>query len=114
MKNNFNKKDFTSKKELLNQFVLLDDYDIMASVKVWTLSDDKILSLLCSSLIDRNLYKIELQNTKFNASYIKTLQEKIMKKYKVSKKETEYFVFSDSVINSAYNSSEIKINILCL
>jgi hypothetical protein len=68
--------------------------------------------LLCSSLIDRNLYKIELQNTKFNASYIKTLQEKIMKKYKVSKKETEYFVFSDSVINSAYNSSEIKINIL--
>ena len=81
LKNNFNKKDFTSKKELLNQFVLLDDYDIMASVKVWTLSDDKILSLLCSSLIDRNLYKIELQNKKFNSSYIKTLQEKIMKKY---------------------------------
>jgi hypothetical protein len=63
-------------------------------------------------LIDRSLYKIELQNTKFSASYIKTLQEKIMKKYKVSKKETEYFVFSNSVINSAYNSSEIKINIL--
>jgi HD superfamily phosphohydrolase len=112
LKNNFNKKDFTSKKELLNQFVLLDDHDIMASVKVWTLSDDKILSLLCSSLIDRHLYKIELQNTKFNSTYIKTLQEKIMKKYKVSKKETEYFAFSDSVINSAYNSSEIKINIL--
>jgi len=112
LKNNFNKKDFTSQKELLNQFVLLDDYDIMASVKVWTQSDDKILALLCSSLIDRSLYKIELQNTKFSASYIKTLQEKIMKKYKVSKKETEYFVFSNSVINSAYNSSEIKINIL--
>ncbi len=112
LKNNFNKKDFTSQKELLNQFVLLDDYDIMASVKVWTQSDDKILALLCSSLIDRSLYKIELQNTKFSASYIKTLQEKIMKKHKVSKKETEYFVFSNSVINSAYNSSEIKINIL--
>jgi HD superfamily phosphohydrolase len=112
LKNNFKKKDFTSNKDLLKQFVQLDDYDIMTSVKVWANCSDNILSLLCKNLIDRHLFKIELQNTKFKLSYIKLLQEKVVKKYKVSEKELPYLVFSDSVINSAYNSSEIKINIL--
>jgi hypothetical protein len=35
-----------------------------------------------------------------------------MKKYKLTKKESEYFVFAENVNNSAYNSSHFKINIL--
>lgn len=112
LKNNYNKKDFTSNKELLNQFILLDDYDIMASVKVWVNNEDKILSLLCKNLIDRNLFKIELQNTNFSAAYVKTIKDKATKKYKISGKDLDYFVFNNSVKNSAYNASEIKINIL--
>lgn len=112
LKNNYNKKDFTSNKELLNQFILLDDYDIMASVKVWVNIEDKILSLLCKNLIDRNLFKIELQNTNFSAAYVKTIKDKATKKYKISGKDLDYFVFNNSVKNSAYNASEIKINIL--
>lgn len=112
LKNNFSKKDFISKPELLEQFVLLDDYDIMASVKAWMNHEDVVLSLLCKNLIDRNLYKIELQNTNFTVSYRNQIQEKVMKKYKLSKKDSEYFVFSESVNNSAYNSSKFQINIL--
>lgn len=112
LKNNFNKKDFISQPELLQQFVLLDDYDIMASVKTWMSHKDVVLSTLCKNLIDRNLYKIELQNKNFTAAYKDEIQEKVMKKYKLSKKEAEYFVFSESVNNSAYNSSHFKINIL--
>lgn len=112
LKNNFSKKDFTSRPELLQQFVLLDDYDIMASVKVWMNHQDIVLSLLCKNLIDRNLYKIELQNKNFTAAYKDQIHEKVMKKYKLTKKETDYFVFSESVNNSAYNSSHFKINIL--
>ena len=112
LKNNFSKKDFISKPELLEQFVLLDDYDIMASVKAWMNHEDVVLSLLCKNLIDRNLYKIELQNTNFTVSYKNQIQERVMKKYKLSKKDSEYFVFSESVNNSAYNSSKFQINIL--
>lgn len=112
LKNNFTKKDFSSKPELMKQFVLLDDYDIMASVKVWMNHSDKTLSLLCKNMIERNLYKIELENKKFTASYQNQLLEKVMKKYKLSKKEAEYFVFTESVNNSAYNSAHFKINIL--
>ena len=113
LKNNFSKKDFISKPELLQQFTLLDDYDIMASVKVWANHSDAVLSLLCKNMLDRHLFKIELQNKKFSADYKTQWQEKVMKKYKLTKKEADYFVFSESVNNSAYNSGiHHKINIL--
>ncbi len=112
LKNNYNKKDFISKPELLEQFVLLDDYDIMASIKVWMNHDDIVLSLLCKNMIERHLFKIQLQNKKFTETEKTGWIEKVMKKYKLTKKEAEYFVFTESVNNSAYNSAEIKINIL--
>lgn len=112
LKNNYGKKEFKANPELLKQFTLLDDYDIMASVKVWMEHPDKVLSSLCRNMIERNLFKIELQNKKFTTEYKNQLQEKVMKKYKISKKEAEYFVFAESVNNSAYNSSKFKINIL--
>ncbi len=112
LKNNFSKKDFIKKPELLNQFVLLDDYDIMASIKVWTEHADTVLSILCKNLMDRNLYKIELQNKNFTIAYKNQILERVMKIYKLTKKEADYFVFTESVNNSAYNSSLFKINIL--
>lgn len=112
LKNNFSRKDFISKPELLQQFVLLDDYDIMASVKVWATDKDVVLSLLCKNLIDRNLYKIELQNKNFAPAQQNLLLEKVMKKYKITKKEASYFVFTENVNNSAYNSSKFQIHIL--
>ncbi len=111
LKHNFNKKDFKTKPELIEQFVLLDDYDIMASVKVWMNHSDVVLSRLCKNMIDRNLFKIELQNKKIAIDHKNTLLEKVMKKYKLTKKEAGYFVFAESVNNSAYNS-HFKINIL--
>lgn len=112
LKHNYSKKDFISNPELLKQFVLLDDYDIMASIKAWMSHDDKVLSLLCRNMIDRHLFKIQLQNKKFSEAEKNAWLEKVMKKYKFTKKEAEYFVFTESVNNSAYNASEFKINIL--
>lgn len=112
LKNNYGKKEFKADPDLLKKFTLLDDYDIMSSVKVWMEHPDKVLSSLCRNMIERNLFKIELQNKKFTIEYKNQLQEKVMKKYKINKKEAEYFVFAESVNNSAYNSSKFKINIL--
>lgn len=110
--NNFSKKEFIKNPDLLQQFVLLDDYDIMASVKAWANHKDFILSALCKNLIDRNLYKIELQNKNFTSAFQNQMLEKVMKKYKLTKKDASYFVFSESVNNSAYNSSHFQIHIL--
>ena len=73
---------------------------------------DVVLSTLCKNLIDRNLFKIELQNKKIDTKYLTTISDKVMKNYKLTKKEADYFVFTESVNNSAYNGSKFKIHIL--
>ncbi|MBS1637178.1 MAG: HD domain-containing protein [Bacteroidetes bacterium] len=112
LKNNFSKKDFFENPDLLNQFILLDDYDIMGAVKVWATYPDKVLSVLCDNMINRHLYKIELQNTAIDKNRCQELRTAVMKKHKLTEHEASYFVFAESVNNSAYNSGKVKINIL--
>ncbi len=112
LENDFTKEDFLNKPELLEKFAQLDDYDVMASVKAWADSDDFILCTLCKNLLDRNLYRIELQNEAIATSTKNNLIDKASKKYSISRKEASYFVFSESVNNSAYNNSDQGINIL--
>ena len=63
-------------------------------------------------MLDRNLYRIELQNEAIASSHKNKLIEKAVKKYSVSRKEAAYFVFSESVNNRAYNNADHSINIL--
>ncbi len=112
LENDFTADDFTDRPELLEKFAQLDDYDVMASVKAWTGNDDFILSTLCRNILDRNLYRIELQNEPILTSHKNNLLDKAAKKYSISRKEASYFVFSESVNNSAYNNSDNSINIL--
>lgn len=112
LKNNYSKKDFIKNPELLDTFALLDDNDIFASIKVWTKHSDKTLSMLCTSLVERKLFKIELKKEAFESSYKKQLVEKVMKRYKVSEKEASYYVVAGEIENSAYKPNNVEINIL--
>lgn len=112
LKNDYTKSDFEKNKNLLESFAKLDDNDVMASVKVWCDHEDKILSSLCSALLERKLYKIELQNEPISTAHKNKIIEKACKHYKVSRKEVSYFVVSDSVNNSAYNANSFNIHIL--
>jgi len=103
--NDFTSNDFEKNPELLNQFGQLDDYDILTSIKVWQHHDDVILSTLCSRLINRKLYKVELSAEKFDASYL----EKLKSSYSVNANEMEYFVFTDSIKNQIYNKEKSPI-----
>jgi len=111
LKNNFSKKDFVSKPGLLDNFALLDDYDIFTSVKVWAKHEDKILSMLCTNLVNRKLFRIELKREKAELSSKKELITKCMKHYGISEKEASFFVVSGEVENSAYKPDNLKINI---
>lgn len=112
LKNNYSKNDFVNNPKLLNAFSKLDDYDIMASVKVWTEHSDIILSKLCQNLINRKLYKIELQNMAFKEEKISERKKELKKKYKLTDKELDYFVFTGNVANDIYSADKIRINIL--
>ena len=110
--NKFSKNDFKTKPELLDSFAQLDDYDIMASVKVWASHQDKVLAMLCNKLLNRDLFKIELQNQPFKDAEINSAKERIKKQYKLKGKEEDYFVFTGNIQNDAYSENKIRINIL--
>ena len=110
--NKYTKADFIKDKDLLNTFAELDDNDIMTSVKVWSKHSDFVLSQLCEKVINRHILKIELQNQAFKEDVIHEIKDKVKKKYKLSDKEADYFVFTGIVANDAYRSDKIRINIL--
>jgi hypothetical protein len=60
-------------KQHLDKYCNLDDYDAMCTIKNWSTHPDKILSVLCRSLVDRRLLKIKLQTEPFIE---KAIQEK--------------------------------------
>ncbi len=108
----YSEKDFQTKPELLDIFSQLDDNDIMTSIKVWTSHADPVLSMLCKQLVDRKLFKVELQNQAFKEDKINTIKNNIKKRYKLNDKEVNYFVFTGNVTNDAYRADKIRINIL--
>jgi HD superfamily phosphohydrolase len=112
LSNKFTLKDFGTNPKVLEAFAELDDYDIYTSVKVWTKHEDVILSTLCTNLVNRNLFRTELQNKSFSPEKITKLKQKVKYLYKLNDEEVNYFVFTDSIKNNAYNPKSDRINIL--
>ncbi len=112
LKNDINADLFRNDEKVLNYFTQLDDTDIFGAMKVWIEHKDKTLSTLSNSLINRRLFKIEMQNQPFSESTISDIKQRAAKKYGLTKAETEYFVFHDETSNYAYKPGTDKINIL--
>jgi len=112
--NEISEKDFFETEIHLAQFAKLDDQDIFASVKVWVESDDRILALLCQMLVNRNLYKIEMANEQQDESRVKMITENAAITLDITIEEASYFVFTDIIMNRAYNATagNSSINIL--
>jgi len=111
LERNFTFDDFKSDNELLNQFALIDDTDIIVSIKVWQNSNDKILRLLSQHLLSRKLYKTEISKHPFSESRLSKERERLQTELNISLDETSYFMTSEKLINNAYTEDykEIKI-----
>lgn len=95
-----------------DRFCLLDDYDVMATIKKWMNHPDMILSTLCELLIDRRLLKVKLRTEPFDEKWIAEMRNAICKKLNISERESRYFIFTGEAENTTYDPSEEKINIL--
>ena len=112
LRNKFSVEDFKLRKEVLENFALLDDFDIYAAIKVWALHDDPVLSYLSSCLINRKLFRAELQYKAFEPEYVIKIREEVSKLLKFSDKAIAQIVFEGTITNNAYNPDFDKINIL--
>lgn len=97
---------------LLEHFSLLDDFDIFTAIKVWADHKDPILGPLCSRLVNRQLFRIEMQDVPFDQTYLESIRKKIMMSYHLSEEDVDFFMIEDSTANYAYHPLSDKINIL--
>nr|WP_321453507.1 HD domain-containing protein [uncultured Carboxylicivirga sp.] len=105
--------DFLNQPEILQNFAMLDDDDIMSSIKTWTTHSDPILSSLAKDFINRKLFRVSFSNSSFKVSEIKELKIQAATQMNLKElNEASYFVYSDHISNNAYSKNDDRINIL--
>ena len=97
---------------LLGQFAKLDDFDIVSGLKSWMESEDKVLSFLSSSIINRRLFRLEFSNNPFDEAYIQEVRRGILAWSGLNEEALEYLLLQGKESNSAYTTSKDEIKIL--
>lgn len=100
------------REEIAFNFSRLDDNDIFQCAKLWIDHDDKVLSTLCRSFIQRELPAIELKNEPFDEARVKECRTLAGNLLGVGPEMTGYFVFTGEVSNRTYAPDEPQISIL--
>ena len=95
--------------DVLHRFSLLDDVDVVASVKHWCNSDDTVLNHLSNALIQRKLPKVILSDSALHENELKEISQDIQRKFNFSESEASYLVSSGALRNTTYQPSREKI-----
>ena len=111
LKENVSLNAFQTDEKYLDAFTKIDDYDIWACVKSWQFHADKILSTICTDLLNRNLYKIRLSNFPIEPTFIQEIKENLLEKG-INEQDLGYFLIEGDVSNKGYVSGDETINIL--
>ncbi|WP_340113509.1 HD domain-containing protein [Maribellus mangrovi] len=115
--NNFKPDDFLNNstvdgKGVLTWYALLDDNDVLISIKEWQEHPDPVLSRLAGGLTNRKLLRTILRDKplpeKAREKYLKQIQEKIIPDPELAK----YFLMTGVITNSAYNRNDENIFVL--
>lgn len=97
----------------IDYFTMIDDSDIWNAIKVWSISEDFILSYLSKSLMNRHLGKMQIQDKPFSEKDIDEVVKQLKNVNKLSEEEIKsYFVLTDELKNKAYSFKDDSINIL--
>lgn len=112
LKHKYNRNDFTGNPGLLEAFSLLDDFDILACMKVWCGHADRILSMLSCFLTQRRLFAVEISDTPLNDGYIENLKKNACRHFDIPYPDANFLVFNGTITNNAYDPQKDKIHIL--
>lgn len=117
LQNNFTSENLRSNtlingKSVLDWFVLLDDNDIMTSVKEWQSQTDPVLSALSQRLIQRKLFKVTLNSRPVSKKWKEEMLYRITQEITGNAALSPYFLMTGEITNNAYNRHTEKIKIL--
>ena len=110
--NQIDKQQFETDPDAIRYFTDLDDNDIWCALKTWTKSSDKVLSLLCSGLINRNLFRIEVSSKPIPENLITEKTKYFAKKYNLSYEDAAYLISAEAIATNMYSEADDSIDIL--
>ena len=110
--NPVDKEWFETHDEALRQYELLDDNDIWSAVKVWMDSDDRILAMLATDLINRQIFRVEVYDEPVGDERIDELQSEIARQAGIEKNEARFLMSINTISKDMYDVSDDHIDIL--
>ena len=112
LKNEADANWFLNHEEALLMYEDLDDNDIWCAMKVWTESDDRILSLLARDLTERNIFRVEVSEEPVSEERIDELQTMIAQQAGIDKKDAHYLMEVTAIEKDMYSVNDDRIGIL--
>ena len=103
---------FDTHSEALEQYALLDDNDVLCAIKAWISSDDKVLSALSRSFINRQLFRGELIESALTEAQKKALNKEYAEALGISEKDAEYMWSEHVSTSNTYSEKADSIDIL--
>lgn len=110
--NDIDAETYRNSEEAQHNYALLDDNDIWSSLKVWTESKDKVLSVLSSDILNRNLFKVEITGTLTDEERINEIRTKLAARFGVSYEDAGYLMSVDTIQKDMYDVNDDQISIL--
>jgi HD superfamily phosphohydrolase len=112
LERNVGKLEFETNPDLLDAYLLLDDYDIWTCIKQWMLHPDKVLSDLCRALLNRKPFKVMLENEPIDQVIKDKIAFDIQLHLGINTEDLGYYMFEGIISNKAYVRGDNNINIL--
>lgn len=98
-------------REMASNFLSLDDNEMIASIRIWTNSTDRVLADLSQRLLFRDFLAIELSNDPFDQKKIDRMVTMVRERLNLDEEDCNYYVFSGSVSNMTYAPSAPRVRI---
>ncbi|MDD3687013.1 MAG: HD domain-containing protein [Bacteroidales bacterium] len=105
-------KDLNDREQIIKNFSMLDDYDIISIIKQNFDSNDKVLAMLSDAVLNRKFPRIILSKEEFKPDYIKGVEDEFIKQYNFTIDEAKHFIYTGQISNNAYSSRDESINII--
>lgn len=104
--------DMANDPGLLDTFMDLDDDDVAVALKAWRRHPDPVLALLATGLVDRHLFRIDLQPTPFEQDDIDRHVDQAARQLHLDAEQAATLVMTGSVGSTAYSDARERINIV--
>jgi HD superfamily phosphohydrolase len=96
----------------LEEFCSIDDYDVLMAIKAWCSHPDKVLSILCTGIIDRRLLKVKYAAEPFEVTLLAEKVSEVAQRIGISEEDAKWLVFTGEATSSTYNFENEHIYIL--